>query len=242
MKKFGLLGKRLDYSFSRNFFTEFFRKNDIQASYENFETADLNGWIKTKGYEGLSGFNVTIPYKEGILSYLDHIDKEATAIGAVNTVKIENGILTGYNTDAFGFRQSIKPFLNNKHERALILGTGGAAKAVEYVLKEIGIDVFYLSTSRTGEKIYAYEAANRYMMDACKMIINCTPVGTFPAVEDIPAIPVEFISEEHFVVDLIYNPEKTRLLQEAEKRGAIILNGESMLKEQALKAWDIWNQ
>lgn len=242
MKKFGLLGKRLDYSFSRNFFTEFFRKNDIQANYENFETADLDGWIKTKGYEGLSGFNVTIPYKEGILSYLDHIDKEATAIGAVNTVKIENGILTGYNTDAFGFRQSIKPFLNNKHERALILGTGGAAKAVEYVLKEIGIDVFYLSTSRTGEKIYTYEAANRYMMDACKMIINCTPVGTFPAVEDIPAIPVEFISEEHFVVDLIYNPEKTRLLQEAEKRGAIILNGESMLKEQALKAWDIWNQ
>lgn len=240
MKKFGLLGKKLDYSFSKGFFTAFFEKHGIDASYENIEIPELEAWFEQKGYADFSGFNVTIPYKTSIIPFLDAVSPEAMQIGAVNTVKVENGKLTGYNTDAFGFQQSIKPFLNNHHQRALILGTGGAAKAVAFVLKNIGLDILYASRNPQNSNEFPYNAINEHMVNACKMIVNCTPVGTHPNVEDKPDFPTEFISADHFVVDLIYNPEKTRLLQEAESKGAIVLNGHSMLKEQALKAWEIW--
>ena len=160
----------------------------------------------------------------------------------MNVVQRKDGKLIGHNTDAFGFQQSIKPFLDNRHQKALILGTGGASKAVAYVLKNIGLDVLFVSRNPQGENQFAYEDVNEYMMKACGMIVNCTPLGTYPNINEAPAIPFEWITENHFVVDLIYNPEQTKLLRDANERGAITLNGLSMLKEQALKAWEIWNQ
>jgi shikimate dehydrogenase len=240
--RFGLVGKRLDYSFSRTFFTDFFEKNKLNYTYENIEIPDISE-IKSILESGkFSGLNVTIPYKESIIPFLDEFSPEAKAIGAVNTVSFENGKVIGHNTDAFGFQQSIKPFLDNRHERAMILGTGGASKAIAYVLKNIGLNVIFISRNPKGENQFSYADVNQNMVNACKMIVNCTPIGTFPNVDEKPDFPTEFITENHFVVDLIYNPEKTRLLQEAEQKGAIILNGYSMLKEQALRAWEIWSK
>lgn len=242
MKQYGLLGKKLDYSFSKSFFTAYFEKHQIPARYENIEVSNLEQWVAEKGFADFLGFNVTIPYKEAIIPFLHDISDEAKAIGAVNTVKNENGKLIGYNTDAFGFGQSIKPFLNNLHEKAIILGTGGASKAVAHVLERIGLSVIYISRDPQNASEFAYSDVNEYMLKACKMIVNCTPLGTFPNVAEIPDIPVEFITNEHLVVDLIYNPEKTALLIAAEKKGAIIVNGASMLREQALKAWEIFTE
>ena len=239
--KFGLLGKRLDYSFSKTFFTDYFEKHQIDATFSNLETDDLANWIKSDEANSLNGFSVTIPYKQEIIPFLDGLSPEAAAIGAVNVVQRKDGKLIGHNTDAFGFQQSIKPFLDFRHQKALILGTGGASKAVAYVLKNIGLDVLYASRNPQGKDEFAYDDVNQYMLQACKMIVNCTPLGTFPNVEEAPAVPFEWITEDHFVVDLIYNPEQTKLLKEASSRGAITLNGLSMLKEQALKAWEIWS-
>lgn len=241
MRKFGLLGKKLDYSFSKTYFTDFFEQNNIDASYENIEVADLKTWFEANQHADFAGFSVTIPYKETIIPFLDELSPEAEAIGAVNAVKNDHGKWIGYNTDAFGFGQSIKPFLNNNHERALILGTGGASKAVAYVLKNIGLVVIFASRNPTESNQFSYDSINEYMVNACKMIVNCTPIGTFPNTTEKPNFPTELLTEKHLVVDLIYNPEKTQLLQEAEAKGALILNGYSMLKEQAKKAWEIWN-
>ena len=241
MLKFGLLGKKLDYSFSKTFFTDLFAKNEIDASYENIEVANLSEWFEAKYFTDFSGFNVTIPYKSEIIPFLDELSDEAKVIGAVNTVKNVNGKLIGYNTDAFGFGQSIKPFLNNNHERAMILGTGGASKAIAYVIKKIGLDVIFISRNPKSSNEFGYDSINENMVNACKMIVNCTPIGTFPEVEAKPNFPTELIGDKHLVVDLIYNPEKSLLLKESEKQGAIILNGYSMLQEQAKKAWEIWN-
>jgi shikimate dehydrogenase len=242
MLKFGLLGKKLDYSFSKTFFTDLFAKNEIDASYENIEVANLSEWFEAKYFTDFSGFNVTIPYKSEIIPFLDELSDEAKVIGAVNTVKNVNGKLIGYNTDAFGFGQSIKPFLNNNHERAMILGTGGASKAIAYVLKKIGLDVIFISRNPKSSNEFGYDSINENMVNACKMIVNCTPIGTFPDVDSKPNFPTVLISDKHLVVDLVYNPEKSLLLKESEKQGAIILNGFSMLQEQAKKAWGIWNQ
>jgi shikimate dehydrogenase len=242
MRKFGLLGKKLDYSHSKSFFTDLFAKNQIDASYDNIEVTDLSKWFEDKSFAEFSGFSVTIPYKTEIIPFLDELSDEAIAIGAVNTVKNVNGKLIGYNTDAFGFGQSIKPFLNNHHERAMILGTGGASKAIAYVLKNIGLSVIFISRNPKNNSEFGYESINENMVNACKMIVNCTSVGTFPDVDAKPNFPTDLISDKHLVVDLIYNPEKSLLLKESEKQGAIILNGYSMLQEQAKKAWEIWNQ
>ncbi len=239
MSKYGLIGKRLDYSFSKTFFNDFFHKNDLNNSYKNIEIQDIAEikLILEKG--NFSGLNVTIPYKESIIPFLDELSDEAKIIGAVNTIVFKNSKTIGHNTDAFGFQQSIKPFLNNNHEKALILGTGGASKAIAYVLKNIGLDVLFIS--RTPElNQFSYEDINENMVKAYKMIVNCTPIGTSPNIDEKPNFPTKFLTENHFVVDLIYNPEKTTFLKEAEAKGAIILNGYSMLKEQALKAWELW--
>ncbi|MES2588402.1 MAG: shikimate dehydrogenase [Bacteroidota bacterium] len=241
MPKFALIGKRLDYSFSQTFFTDLFKQNGLDNSYENIEIQDVSEIKAILSSQKFSGLNVTIPYKETIIPFLDELSPEAQKIGAVNTIAFKNGKTIGYNTDAFGFQQSIKPFLDNRHEKALILGTGGASKAVSYVLKNIGLDVVYISRNPKGENQFSYEDLNQNMVQAFKMIVNCTPLGTFPNTDEKPNFPTEFITENHFVVDLIYNPEKTRFLKEAQEKGAIILNGASMLKEQALKAWGIWN-
>ncbi|HIP32131.1 MAG TPA: shikimate dehydrogenase [Crocinitomicaceae bacterium] len=240
MKKYGLIGKSLSHSFSKAFFTSKFLQNKIQASYENIELGTI-GLIENLFQENYCGFNVTIPYKEKILPYLDEIDDVAKDIGAVNVVRIKNGKTCGYNTDAFGFHQSIKPFLTNKHERAIIFGTGGASKAIEYVLKKLGVNVIFISRTPEGDNQFGYDEVNENMLKACRLIINCTPVGTFPNIKECINIPFSELTEHHLVIDLIYNPVKTLFLKKAEENNAMILNGESMLKHQALKSWEIWN-
>lgn len=243
-RKFGLIGKQLDHSFSKAFFQDKFEQENRQATYDNLAFKDeneLKNWLLTtaKNYTGL---NVTIPYKSIIIKYLDEVSLEAEKIGAVNTIHIKNGKLIGYNTDAYGFSNSIKPFLRNVHERALILGTGGASKAIAYILKNIGITVGFLSRNPQPEKmIFGYDQANQIMVDSFKLIVNCTPVGTFPKVEEAPDFPIELVGEDHLVIDLIYNPEETKFLRIAKEHGADTLNGLAMLKHQALKAWEIWN-
>lgn len=242
MRKFGLIGKHLDYSFSKSFFTDFFQEHGVDASYENIEIPSISQIKPFLNSGEFSGFNVTIPYKVEIIPFLDELSLEAETIGAVNTISCQNGKLVGHNTDAFGFQQSIKPFLTNQHEKALVLGTGGASKAVEFVLKNIGIDVFYLSRDPQEANQFLYEQVNEHMLGAMKLIVNCTPLGTFPKVDEKPNFPTNLLGADHLVVDLIYNPEKTLFLREAEKQGATILNGLSMLREQALKSWEIWNK
>ncbi len=186
--------------------------------------------------------NVTVPYKQEIIPFLDELTEEAESIGAVNTILFRNGKTIGANTDAHGFHQSIKPFLTNRHERALILGTGGASMAIAHVLKNIGIDVKFVSRNPENENEFSYDSINQYMLQAFKLVVNCTPVGTFPNVDECIPFPFEFLTEEHLCVDLIYNPAETKFLRLAKENGATILNGESMLKEQALKAWVLWNR
>lgn len=237
--KFALIGKTLGHSFSKHFFTEHFAKKAIEATYENIELADISE-VRNILIQNFNGFNVTIPYKESIIPFLDDLSPEAKVIGAVNTIAIRNGKSIGYNTDAFGFQQSIKPFLTNLHEKALILGTGGASKAVAFVLKNIGIDVLYVSRNPSKPNEFSYNDINENMLRACKLIVQTTPVGTFPSITDSPIFPFQHLTNEHLVVDLIYNPAETLFLHHAKKNGATILNGESMLKEQALKSLEIW--
>lgn len=241
MRKFGLIGKTLGHSFSQKFFTDYFGKHGVDAEYINFELAEISEIVPLLSSD-IEGLSVTIPYKQEIIPFLDELSEVALMIGAVNCVEFKNGKTIGHNTDAYGFQQSIKPFLTNQHERAMILGTGGASKAVEYVLKNLGISPIFISRNPQGANQFGYDEINNHMLNACKLIVNTTPIGTFPNNEDCIEIPFEFLTPQHLVVDLIYNPAKTKLLQLSEEAGAQILNGESMLKEQALKAWSIWNQ
>lgn len=240
MKKFGLIGRSLGHSFSKSFFDNFFADNSIDANYTNIELVEIEE-IKSVLSDGFSGLNVTIPYKEQIIPFLDELSDEAMKVGAVNVVEFKGRKTIGHNTDIYGFRNSIKPFLNNHHDRAIIFGTGGASKAVEFVLKSLGIDVIFVSRNPKGENQFGYEELNEYMTKACKLWINTTPVGTYPNTDEVLPIQFNYLTENHFLIDLIYNPEKTIFLQEGEKRGAMILNGHSMLKHQANKAWEIWN-
>lgn len=242
MSKFGLIGKRLDYSFSKRFFDEKFAKEGLNDTFENIEIPkieDIEGVLKSDNFSGLT---VTIPYKEQIIPFLDELSPEAKAIGAVNCIGFKGGKTTGYNTDAFGFHQSIKPFLTNQHERALILGTGGASKAVAYVLTQLGLSVYFVSRTPQAENEFPYEAINEHMLKACKLVVQTTPVGTFPDLDAHVSFPFEYLGEDHLVVDLIYNPAQTAFLRKAKEAGATTLNGLSMLQEQALKAWQIWSQ
>ena len=241
MKRYGLIGRSLGHSFSKSFFEKFFQEHSLSASYENIELTSVDQ-ITSLFNKDFAGLNVTIPYKEDVIPYLDDLSKEASAIGAVNVIAFENGKSIGYNTDAFGFHQSIKPFLTNMHERAIIFGTGGASKAVEHVLKSLGVDVVFVSRNPIGEKQFGYDQVNDHMLRACKLLVNCTPVGTYPTIDKSLEIPFQFLTKDHLVVDLIYNPEKTKFLRLSEENGAMILNGQSMLKQQALKAWEIWNR
>ncbi len=241
INRYGLVGKSLGHSFSKKFFTEKFEREKLNAVYDNFELDEIQQILPIFQQPELKGLNVTIPYKSAVMEYLDEIDPVAQAIGAVNTIVVRKGITTGYNTDAYGFQQSIKPFLRNVHERALILGRGGAAKAVAYVLTNLGIDVAYLTRNPVGRNQFKYEEANEYMMQAFKLVVNTTPIGTAPNYDEMPNIPTNFFSSDHLVIDLIYNPEKTKFLIESQRSGADILNGYSMLQDQALKAWELFN-
>lgn len=240
--RFGLLGKNISYSFSRGYFsTKFAELGLTHCSYENFDLEDISNFTKIiQTTENLSGMNVTIPYKEAIIPYLDEIESSAMEIGAVNTIKISPSGLKGYNTDAYGFKKSIEPYLKNHHKKALILGTGGASKAIAYVLGQMNIE--YTFVSRTGKnKGYTYEALDQNIITEHTLIINCSPLGTFPDITEKPNIPYRYITQKHLLFDLIYNPEKTAFLALGEAQGATTLNGLKMLELQAEKAWEIWN-
>ena len=240
--RFGLVGKNISYSFSKGFFTQKFKDLGLDHhSYENYDLAtikDLQDLIRLN--KDLKGLNVTIPYKELVIPYLDKINPKAEKIGAVNTIKFTKKGLKGFNTDIYGFKKSIKPFLKKRHKKALILGTGGASKAVAFVFEELGIKFKYASRNPKKNQ-FGYTDLNEEVLKKYTVMVNCTPQGTFPNISDKPDIPYQFITKKHLLFDLIYNPEKTAFLQEGEKRGASICNGLRMLKLQAEKSWEIWN-
>ena len=244
MNKLGLLGKNISYSFSKSYFKKKFEDEDINdTSYENFDIEDIDLFPSIiKNTKGLKGLNVTIPYKEQVIPYLDKINKKAKAIGAVNTIRItKKGKLVGYNTDCYGFKNTLKPFIKSHHKKALILGTGGASKAIAYSLKEMGISYQYVSRNLKKGIDFSYETLRENDIKNSQIIINCTPLGTFPNIDDCPSIPYNAINSTHILFDLIYNPEETTFLKQGKQNQAIIINGANMLKLQAEKAWSIWN-
>lgn len=241
-RRFGLVGRNIAYSFSRGYFAKKFETLGLQEyEYVNFDLPDLNGFREMAlNTPGLSGLNVTIPYKEAIIPHLDRLDPVARAIGAVNTIRVGEGTLEGFNTDAYGFERSLLPHLNQDITRALVLGTGGASKAVTHTLKKLGITP--LSVSRTPKPgQITYEDIDQEVMATHLLVVNCTPLGTYPNITDKPDIPYAFITEKHLLYDLIYNPEKTAFLNEGAQRKASYVNGYQMLVEQAEKSWEIWN-
>lgn len=240
--RFGLVGKDIAYSFSSSYFTDKFRELELQNySYENF---DLNSIGEFPGllsaFPDLKGLNVTIPYKESIVPYMDDLDAKALEIGAVNTIKFTSGGLIGHNTDAFGFREALQPLLKPDDKNALILGTGGASKAVAYVMSELNIKFRYVSRKPGAGQLH-YTDLDQELMAMHSLIVNCTPLGTSPQTEQKPPIPYDLLGKQHYLFDLIYNPSKTSFLKEGELRGARIVNGLRMLELQAEKAWEIWN-
>lgn len=243
MHKLGLLGKNISYSFSRGYFKSKFEREGINdITYENFDIEDISIFPSIiQNTEGLKGLNVTIPYKQAVMPFLDKIDEKAKAIGAVNTIKVKkNGKLVGYNTDCYGFKKSLKPYLKAHHKTALILGTGGASKAVAYVLKELGIAYEYVSRTASPNVRFTYDDLNESIIDEFEIIINCSPLGTFPNIENCPNIPYGGISEKHILYDLIYNPLETKFLKIGKQHNATTINGLKMLELQAEKSWSIW--
>ncbi|MCD8417378.1 shikimate dehydrogenase [Tenacibaculum finnmarkense genomovar finnmarkense] len=244
-KMYALVGKNISYSFSKGYFTNKFKELGLETSeYVNFDIQsieELSAKIK-ENKTTLKGMNVTIPYKLDVFNFLDEIDKKARKIGAVNTIKIsKKGKLIGFNTDVYGFKKSLKPLLKNHHKKALILGTGGASKAVAYVLKKLGITYYFVSRNPKGKKEVSYQSLSKEIIETHHLIINCTPLGTHPNIKDCPDIPYQFIGKKHLLFDLIYNPEITTFLNKGQEKNAAIKNGLEMLEQQAEKAWRIWN-
>ena len=240
--QFGLVGKNISYSFSKGYFGDKFEKLNLEDySYDNLDFQNIEDFPEfIKQNPTISGLNVTIPYKEAIIPFLDKLSKRATEIGAVNTIKItKSGKLKGFNTDYIGFQKSIEPLLNVNHKKALILGTGGASKAVAYALKQLEIPYLFVSRNDIGDAI-GYNQINEKTFEEFQIIINCTPVGTFPNTNTFPEIPYEHFTSNHLAFDLIYNPAETLFLKKAREQGAIIKNGLEMLTLQAEKSWDIW--
>lgn len=242
--RLGLLGKNISYSFSKAYFKKKFEDEHIlNVSYKNFDIETINLLPNIiKNTPNLKGFNVTIPYKEAIIPFLDKLNKKAKAIGAVNTVKItKKNKLIGYNTDCYGFKKSIQLYLKPHHKNALILGTGGASKAIAFTLRELNITYKYVSRFAKDGVDFTYDSLTNNTIEQHQIIINCTPLGTSPNIDLCPNIPFSAISKDHILFDLIYNPEETKFLRLGKERGALIINGLSMLKLQAEKAWSIWN-
>lgn len=244
MAKFGLIGKNIDYSFSKSHFSEKFKNEGLKHTYENFDIDSIDKFPEIiSSTKRLRGLNVTIPYKEAVIPYLSKLHKTAKKIGAVNTIKIlKTGKLKGYNTDYYGFKKSIEPHLKSHHKRALILGTGGASKAIAYALKKLGIKYKYVSRRAAESDVFTYNSLTENDVKAYQVIINCTPLGTYPNTNECPDIPYDAINETHLVFDLIYNPEESKFLTISKLKGATICNGSKMLELQAEKAWRIWQK
>ena len=242
MKKLGLIGFPLSHSFSKKYFEKKFKNEGINNyTYQNYELPSIDDF-KTLLTEqsDLIGLNVTIPYKEKILKYVDLKDEIVKATGAANTLKLLNGKIYAYNTDVYGFKKSFLEKLKSSHKKALILGTGGASKSVAFVLKELSIPFLFVSRNPINSQMICYEDLNKNILHEHQIIINTTPLGTSPNIETFPPIPYEFIDNRHYFYDLVYNPSKTLFLKKAEEKGAAIHNGLKMLELQAEQAWRIW--
>ncbi|WP_035478838.1 shikimate dehydrogenase family protein [Gelidibacter mesophilus] len=244
MSKFGLIGKNISYSFSKAHFTAKFENEELPYTYQNFDIEDISKVPEILKQEtDIVGLNVTIPYKEQIIPYIDSLHRTAEKIGAVNTIKFyPSGKTKGFNTDYYGFTKSIEPFLKSHHKKALILGTGGASKAIAYALKKLKIRFEYVSRSPNPKAAYVYADLTEDIINAHQVIINCTPIGTHPKVNECPDIPYDGITKTHLLFDLIYNPTQTKFLMCGEIQGAAICNGSKMLEYQAEKAWEIWTK
>ncbi len=245
MKKYGLIGYPLEQSFSQKFFAAKFKNETINAEYLNFELESIGEFPEIiEDNETLKGLNVTIPYKERVMPFLTELDSEAEKVGAVNTIKIcekyGKPCLTGFNTDVYGFEETLKPYIKPHHTKALILGTGGASKAVRYVLNKLGIGFELVSTKQRKGTIGYADITDDIIIDH-KLIINTTPLGMSPNTNGFPDLPYKAITTEHLLYDLIYNPAETVFLKNGKNNGATTVNGEAMLKKQAEKAWEIWN-
>lgn len=245
MDKYGLIGYPLKHSFSRGFFNEKFLSEKINAEYINFEIPSID-LLKTIIQENpeLKGLNVTIPYKEQVIPFLDEISENAKLIGAINVIKFERNNkgklkLKGFNSDIVGFKQSIEPLLLPENCNALILGTGGSAKAVFYGLKQLGVESKYVSRTKK-EGILTYEELTEEIIQAHPIIVNCTPVGMWPNVNECPGIPYRFLTSGHLLYDLLYNPNETLFMRKGKEYGATVKNGLEMLLLQAFVSWDIW--
>lgn len=252
MRNFGLIGYPLGHSFSKKYFTEKFEKERIDAKYELYELSDIKQFTNLIESVTLTGLNVTIPYKQSVIPYLDELDETAAEIGAVNVIHFiragNKTVLKGYNTDVIGFMESIRPRLKEYHKKALILGTGGAAKAMAYGLRKLGLEVIYVSrnsenkslSGKQNTKIISYSELNKQVLDDNLVIVNGSPVGTFPNVDNCPDIPYPFLTSKHLLFDAVYNPAETLFLKKGKEKGAQTLNGEEMLTGQAKAAWRIW--
>ena len=245
-RKFGLIGFPLSHSFSKKFFTEKFLDEGIDAEYLNFELEDIAQLPHLiTSQSDLEGINVTIPYKEQVIKFLDYTDESANQIQAVNTIRIHRSghqvSLFGYNTDIEGFQESIQPLLQKYQHKALVLGTGGASKAVVRALTNLNIDSMLVSRNPEEKGELSYSDLDEDVMDNYKIIVNTTPIGTYPNIEGCPAIPFDLITPKHVLFDLVYNPEITEFLKQGKQHGATIRNGLEMLHIQALASWEIWN-
>ncbi len=244
---FGLIGFPLGHSFSKGYFDKKFTNEGIQnRTYENFSLENIEQLpYLIAANPGLVGLNVTIPYKELVIPYLNEIDQEAAEVGAVNTIKFVRTSgkveLIGYNTDIIGFKNSLLKFWDNRDKKAIVFGSGGASKAVLYVLNSMGVEVIVVSRSKTGKGLINYNDLTPCLIKENKLIVNTTPLGMYPHIEEAPDIPYEYITSNHFLFDLIYNPDETKFLKMGRIKGAHTLNGLNMLVEQAEKSWEIWN-
>ncbi|MDD3405551.1 MAG: shikimate dehydrogenase [Paludibacteraceae bacterium] len=242
MRHYGLIGYPLGHSFSEQYFTEKFAKEHVSANYKLFELSDVVKFRNLLSNNDLSGLNVTIPYKETIMDYLDELDETARLVGAVNTIKFcPNGHLKGYNTDVIGFEQTLRPILKSYHQKALVLGTGGASKAVAFVLRQLNIDFKFVSRTKTIDCL-AYSDLSQTIMSEYLLIVNTTPLGMFPNIHTKPPIPYQWLSDQYLLYDLVYNPLKTEFLQAGEEYGATVQNGLPMLRAQAEASYLIWTE
>ena len=247
MKCYGLIGYPLSHSFSGKYFSEKFSREGISdCTYDLFPIERIDLLLPLiNGNMELLGLNVTIPYKEQVIPYLNDIDEDAANIGAVNTIRITHNsgktILKGYNTDVYGFSESLRPLLTQRHKNALILGTGGASKAVAYALKKWEIPVTFVSRSHTNSNTITYPMITPEIIVKSKIIVNTSPLGMYPSINDCPDIPYELLTPDHILFDLIYNPQETTFMSKGRSKGSKVLNGLHMLHLQADKAWQIWN-